>query len=87
MSVHWGYYCRTCDENSRCWVDDPRILREIYLSSEEKLDQIWANQRVTIQRREVQPILFLAKHFGHELWVGNEYAGLKLPDQSAGIWF
>lgn len=79
MSINWGYQCKTCKEDSACWLDDPRVLREIYLGSKAKLERIWANQRITLNKAELLPILFLAKHHGHDLWVGNDYAGLRLP--------
>lgn len=82
MSVHWGFYCKECNAESVRWFEDPRRLRQIYARAGRNFQKVWGDQPLRLPTLEIEPLFFLAQHYGHELWVQCELAQLKLVPES-----
>jgi hypothetical protein len=82
MSVHWGFYCKDCNVDSKRWFEDPRELRQIHERAGENFQKVWGDMPLRLPTMEVEPLFFLAQHYGHELWVQCELAQLKLQESS-----
>lgn len=82
MSVHWGFYCRECNAESTRWFDDPRRLRRIYAKAGRNFRRVWGDQPLRLPTVEIEPLFFLAQHYGHEIWVQCELAHLKLGEEA-----
>ncbi len=78
MSVHWGFYCKDCNAESNRWFEDPRQLRQIYAQAGQNFQKVWGDLPLRLPKMEIEPLFFLAQHYGHELWVQCELAQLKL---------
>ena len=78
MSVHWGFYCKECDVESRRWFKDPRHLRSIFEKAGLTFQDVWTDQPLRLPTAEIEPLFFLARHFRHDLWIQCELAQIKL---------
>ena len=78
MSVHWGFYCKDCNTESNRWFEDPRQLRQIYAQAGQNFQKVWGDMPLRLPTMEIEPLFFLAQHYGHDLWVQCELAQLKL---------
>ena len=83
MSVHWGFYCKECNVDSKRWFEDPRELRQIYAEAGGNFEKVWGDLPLRLPTVEIEPLFFLAQHYGHELWVQCELAQLKLHRTAA----
>ena len=85
MALYWGYHCKTCATSSARWTEDPRLLRRIFVEVDEKLRDLVTDTPAQTETCEVQPLFFLSRHYGHEIWIESDLATFALPAEQCDV--
>ena len=87
MSTYWGYYCRTCSEESEHWHNrGEELLSEFYeaRNAVRALQPIWVTVSTISQWADLDMLIFLDDHEGHDIALHNEYGEIAdLPSRRA----
>ncbi len=85
MSTYWGYYCKTCEENSDHWLNHgEKCMEEFFIARDifKKLNFTWVELQASSYWATSDMHEFLDKHDGHEICLHSEYGETKEFEKS-----
>ena len=80
MSTYWGYYCKTCSENSAHWFNHgEKLLAEFFEAKNliEKCNFAFVEIYIQCDWASGDMHKFLDKHSGHDICLHSEYGNIK----------
>lgn len=80
--MNWGYYCRTCGASSEPMFDEPGSLIRAYREGMAHGACEAEDNTIATDTLNIQCLLFLVGHLGHDVWAECENGVLGLGEAS-----